>query len=120
MFGTLQLPLHQATSLKLASDMGLRAVGPAVDFGVQAFFGQALAQRSGHGDHMHQRYLGLELCVEHHGAANIANRALGGLFHDGHQAREVQEYPHDDASHDGGNARPASRVIGRDHQHDQT
>lgn len=34
LFWTLQLPLHQATSLKLASDMGLCAVGPAVDFGV--------------------------------------------------------------------------------------
>ncbi|MPM71038.1 hypothetical protein SDC9_118001 [bioreactor metagenome] len=117
--GTLQLPLHEAAGDELAGHMGLRAVGPAVDLGALAFFGQALAQGAGHGHHMDQRDLGLELGIEHHGAAHIADRPVRRFLHDGHQAREVQQPPHEDAACHRRHAGPARRVVGRDHQHDQ-
>jgi hypothetical protein len=63
LLGTLQLPLHETAGDKLAGHMGLRAVGPAVDLGALAFFGQALAQGAGHGHHMDQRALGLSLAL---------------------------------------------------------
>ncbi len=80
---TMQRPFGQFAAYEGAGDAGLTRIGPGEDFGLLVLGALQAAQRTCHGDDMHQAGALSELGVEHDGAGHMANRPVCGFFEDG-------------------------------------